>query len=279
MRAQFAKVLILMPIVLFALPARAAVVVTEIMYNPLGSNAGHQWLELVNTGPDLVDLGAKNIRLFDGSGNHVIKPYGSTKSTLAPGEVAVIAQNPLTFLTDYSLYGGLLFKSALSLSASSLIPSADIVGITDTSGTVLAKALYDPRAGAAGDGNSLQRTLIDSIAAFKPAAPTPGVAPLVLPAQLSAPVKVKQITLSKSTNKSKQHTSSITSTTSSKNHGKGTVAPATPADAEVAGALPTFGPLESLLASPLFAAFLGLLAFSTFSLILIQQRSRHTHYS
>jgi hypothetical protein len=279
MRAQFAVVLILSSTVLFALPAHAAIVVTEIMYNPLGSNVGHQWIELVNTGPDLVDVGAKNIRLFDGSGNHVIKPCGSTKGTLAPGEVAVIAQNPLTFLDDYSSYSGLLFKSAFSLSASSLVPSSNIVGITNTSGTVLAKASYDPRAGAAGDGNSLQRTLIDSIAAFKPAAPTPGVAPLVLPAPLSAPLKVKQITVSKSTNKSKQHTSSITSTTSSKNHGKGTVAPATSAGAEVAGALPSFGPLESLLASPWTAAFLGLLAFSTFSLILIQQRPRHTHYS
>ncbi len=260
----------------FALPAQAATVVTEIMYNPLGSNTGHQWIELTNTGPDSVDLGAKNIRLFDENGNHVIRPYGSNKSILLPGAVAVVAQNPLMFLTDYNSYNGPLFKSSFLLSSSA---HSNVVGITDTPSTILTQANYDSELGAAGDGNSLQRTLGGLTDAFKPATPTPGLLPQVLPPALTAPTKVKQIAVSKSTNKSKHHTSSITSTTSSKNHGKGTVAPATSADAAVAGALPSFGPLESLLASPWVAAFLGLLAFSTFSLILIQQRPRHILYS
>ena len=278
MSVRVATVLMVASGIFFAPPVRAAVVVTEIMYNPLGSNTGHQWIEITNTGPDSIDLAAKSIRLFDGNGNHVIKPYGLSKGELAPGDVAVITQNPLGFLAEHNEYAGQLFKSSFSLPSTVLSPSTGIVGISDTSGTVLTQATYTSDVGAAGDGNSLQRTLNDWDGTFKPAAPTPAIVPVVLPPALSVPAKVKQIAVSKSTNKRKQHTSSITSTTSSKNHGKGTLAPAASADVEAAGALPSYGPLETLLASPWFVAFLGLLAFSTFSLILIQQRPRHPIY-
>jgi hypothetical protein len=219
-------------LVIFAVPAHAEIVITKVMYDPAGSNVGHQWISVENTGPDSVDLGAKDIRFFDESENHLIKSYGVGTAMLGAGESAVIAQNPLTYMDDYPNYAGNLLKSSFKLSATS-----GVVGILQTDGGILAQSKY-----------------------------------------VASP-KVKQIASSESTNKGKSRASSITSTTS-KSHGKGTVAPATSADAAVAGALPDFSfpsiplPAVPLFSSPWFVAFLGLLAFSSFSLILIEQRSR-----
>jgi hypothetical protein len=209
----------------FTLPVHAAIVINQVMYDPAGSNTGHQWIEVTNTGPDIIDLGVKDIRLFDSSGNHLIKAYGEGNTVMAAGETAIIAQNPLLYLDEYPNYSGKLLKSSFKLPATS-----GEVGILQTDGAVLVQSKY-----------------------------------------VAAP-KVKQIVSPKSTNKGKRGASSITSTTQ-KSYGKGTVAPATSADAEVAGALPAFSPLDPLFSSSWFLSFLGLLAFSSFSLILIQRQS------
>ena len=261
--SRFASVLAL------ATHAHAALEVTEIMYNPVGSNTGHQWIEVANTGSDAIDLGAKDIRLFDDKGNHLIKPYAEGDTTLVSGDIAVIAQNPLTFMSDFPSYTGTLMKSAFALT------SSGILGITQTDGVVLTKVSYSSTLGAAGDGNSLQRTQSDE--AFKPATPTPGVFSSKLPPKLIPPVKLS--TAKTSSKKRAGHSSTASSSKSSSqyNYGKGTLAPPASADAEAGGALSGFSfpsiPLPNfpLLSSGWFAAFLGLLAFSTFSLILIQR--------
>ena len=210
-----------------AIPVHAAITITKVMYDPVGSNAGHQWIEVSNTGPEAIDLGAKAIRLFDTSGNHLIKPYKGTDAILPSGGAAVIAQNPLLYSSDHPDYTGMLLKSSFSLPA-----AAGSVGIVHT-------------------------------------APP-------------APIKVKQIASSKSTNNGKR-SRTTTNAVTSPTYGKGTVAPATSADAAVAGALPAFSfpsfsipmlaQFEPLFSSIWFAGFLGLLAFSGFSLILIQRRT------
>jgi hypothetical protein len=272
-----------------ALPAiaHAAVAVTEIMYNPTGSNVGHQWVEVTNTGTDPIDLGAKNIRLFDSSGNHLIKAYGtgSAATTEVPvGESAVISQNPLTFLSDYPSYSGTLLKSSFTLTATG------IVGITQTDGTILDKVSYSSAQGAKGDGNSLQRVQSErgsASASFISGAPTPGMYPLTPPTALIAPVK--QIAASKSSSKSKTSKTKKTSkSVTSKNYEKGMTAPADSADAESAGALPAFSfsmpaftlpsfvtPYIGLFSSAWFAAFLALLGFSAFSLLVIQRTTTY----
>jgi hypothetical protein len=273
--------------------AHAAIVITEIMYNPLGANTGHQWIEVTNTGPDSVDLGAKNIRLFDASGNHLIKVYGTSASTLAVGDIAVIAKDPLTFQSDYPSFSRVLLKSSFSLPVAS-----GIIGILQTPGTanskntntiengVLDNETYSAKMGADGDGNSLQRLVVGGevsgqengsetgAAAFQAAAPTPGILPSTLPAPLAAPVKPVK---AKSSSTIQARTNSTKKSSSKKSYGKGTVAPPTAAEAAVGGALPVYSfptiPIPNLpvFYSPIFAAFLALLAFSSFSLILIER--------
>jgi hypothetical protein len=273
--------------------AHAAVIVTEIMYNPAGANAGHQWIEITNTGPDSVDLGAKDIRLFDSSGNHVIKAYearsdsaagADTEAVLSAGTVAVITKDPLTFLSDYPTYAGTLLKSSFTLSS-----AAGFVGILQADGAVLEKATYSAALGAAGDGNSLQRLATNSSNAsgtFKPAAPTPGISPITLPTALVAPMKPSVSKIG--TTKGKK--SSLNTSITPEKYEKGMTAAATSAETEVAAALPAFSfpeiqfpafltRLAFLISSVWFAGFLGLLAFSTFSLMLIERQRRLYIYS
>ncbi len=272
-----------------AFPARAALEVTEIMYDPPGVNTGRQWIEIINTGPDSVDLGAKNIRLYDASGAHLLKPYTAGGTMVLPVEgVAVIAKDPMSFLNDFATFSGTLLKSSFTLAA-----SAGMLGILKTDGTILAQAKYSSSLGAKGDGNSLQRILAQESSdmgsskramgeegAFTPAAPTPGIVPIVLPAPLTAPVKLS--TLNSGTNKRVSRNSGTSSKKSSSAnphtiYGKGTVAPSAEANASADGALfPSidfsfFAPLVSLFSSIWFACFLSLLAFSSFSLMLVQR--------
>ncbi len=275
-----------------ALPAHAALVVSEIMYNPPGTNTGQQWIEIANTGPSSVDLGAKDIRLYDASGNHLLKPYAGAGTVLPAGGVAIIAKDPLTFLNDFANFSGTLLKSSFTLSS-----TAGIIGILQTDGTILAQAKYNSSLGAAGDGNSLQRLVTQGSndeGSFTPAAPTPGIVPTTLPAPLAAAVKLS--TNNFGTNKGTSKRSSSKSTTSQRSskttesskkslstsdttYGKGTLAPSAEADASADGALfPSidfsfFAPLVPLFSSIWFACFLSLLAFSSFSLMLVQRRS------
>ena len=217
--------------------AHAALVITKIVSNPPGANAGRQWVEVTNTGTDPIDLGAKNIRFFTTSGNHLIKAYGSGETVLPAGTVGVIAQDPMSFLFDMPSYTGALFKSSFTLS------SAGIVGVVQTDGTVLVRKSYvaPPTSKASAKPSSTSKST----------------------------TKRATTRTTSGTSKSQLKSSKTTS------YGKGTVAPAASADAEAAGAvfaLPVaLAPLAPYLRSPWFSLYLALVAFSGFSLIVIQR--------
>lgn len=66
--------------------ARAGIRINEICYDPAGTDAGLEWVELVNTGPAPQDLGGW---LMDCNGPNLILP----PVLLAPGQVLVIHNN------------------------------------------------------------------------------------------------------------------------------------------------------------------------------------------
>jgi hypothetical protein len=264
--------------------ASGGLLITEIMYDVPGANTGREWVEVMNGSTSPIDLGAKTIRLGDISGSHLIKEYqngGNSGTIIQPQEVAVIAQNPDAFLVDWPAYSGLLLKSSFSLPAN----STGMVSIMD-SGTVLSKVTYTPTQGAHNDGNSLQR----KGDVFVPGSPTPGTYPLVPPAAMRVAPKLSIANSSsnnqagqashaaKSTSKRKKAKKSSTSSKSHSAYGKGTTAPATSAEADVAGALPIsfafLGQYKPVLSTPWFAWFIALLAFSAFSLIVLDIHGR-----
>lgn len=147
----------------------AQVVVSEIMYDAEGADAGHEWIEVFNAGSTSVPL--TEWKLFEANSNHKITAVSGGDS-LAPGAYAIIADNAATFLTDHTSYAGVLFDSTFSLSntgESLSIRNADLIDSDLVS--------YTPELGAAGDGQSLNRVSVDANT-FAPAAPSLGTGTL-----------------------------------------------------------------------------------------------------
>lgn len=141
----------------------ASIIVTEIMYDVPGSDSGHEWIEIYNDGEKEVSIA--KWRLFEADTKHKITNVVGG-DTLLPHAFAVIAANAEIFRTE-SYFSGQLFDSAFSLSS-----SGEILTLLDASSTIVSSASYGGSLGAAGDGNSLNRTsATDSFVARKP---TPG---------------------------------------------------------------------------------------------------------
>lgn len=143
--------------------------ISEVMYDPAGTDTNREWIEIYNEGSDAVDLTGMFF-LTDGvsSAHHALVAQGS--SSLPSHEYAVIVQNVDSFRTDYPGWAGLLFDSSWSgLTAS----SGKTLVVLDAENTVLDQLTYDPTIGATNDGNSLQR---NESGAWVSGVPTPGAA-------------------------------------------------------------------------------------------------------
>ncbi|HRH31369.1 MAG TPA: lamin tail domain-containing protein, partial [Candidatus Paceibacterota bacterium] len=142
----------------------AAIVISEIMYDPPGGDTNHEWIELENTGDTSVDI--SGWKLFEGSSNHSLASVaGGTQ--IAPHGFAVIADNAATFQLDWPQMSGILFDSVFSLAN-----AGETISIKDSTGVVIDEITYSSAAGAAGDGNALS----GFGQTWSAAIPTPGAA-------------------------------------------------------------------------------------------------------
>lgn len=126
--------------------------ITEIMYDPAGSDTKNEWLELKNTGAGAVEIIGGSIaaawRLFDGV-NHTF----STSTSLGPGEYCVAVQDEATFLSSYPLYGGKILQSSFTLTNSS-----GTVGLrVGSDGILWSEINYDNDWGGGGNGKTLEK--------------------------------------------------------------------------------------------------------------------------
>ena len=151
------------------LPLHAAggLSITEIMYDPLGTDTNREWIEVENDGSASLDLSGYFL-LTDGlaSSHHSLVAQGS--SVIPAGGYAVIVQDVDAFKTDYPSYAGILFDSSWSgLPAT----SGKTIALIDGQSNVLDQVAYDPSVGGDNDGTSLQK---DDTGAWSAATPTPG---------------------------------------------------------------------------------------------------------
>lgn len=166
------KGLLLLALVMVAcspVHARAAVTITEIMYNPAGGDAKHEWIEVLNSG-EAVDL--SQWKLFEGGSNHGLEVYAGS-ATLSSGGYAIIADDPATFLADYPGFSGTLFNTALSSGLNNAI--GETITLRDATLTDHESVTYAPLPGADDTGDSLQK--IDNV--WQAAKPTPGLTGVV----------------------------------------------------------------------------------------------------
>ncbi|HEY4487248.1 MAG TPA: lamin tail domain-containing protein [Candidatus Paceibacterota bacterium] len=142
-------------------PSAAAVIVTEIMYDVPGSDAGHEWIEIYNDGAEAVSIA--KWRLLEADTKHKITNVIGG-DTIQPQAFAIIAANAESFRAD-SHFNGQLFDSAFSLAN-----GGETISLLDASEATISSASYVGSQGAAGDGNSLN-AFGNS---FVPRTPTPG---------------------------------------------------------------------------------------------------------
>lgn len=123
--------------------------IIEIMYDLEGTDTGREWVEIQNTGATDIDMA--DWKFYEANTNHRLTPQSS--SVIAPGGVAVIADNVTKFLADWPAFSGILFDSAFSLSN-----EGEALSLRDPSGTDRDTVSYTSSQGATGDGMSLSYT-------------------------------------------------------------------------------------------------------------------------
>lgn len=165
------KKVILGAIVLFfvlpVLHVRAAVLITEIMYDPPGSST--EWIEVYNNGTQAVDLTKYYLYTAGPSSTrHGITQKGQFSNMLAPSSYAIIADDQADFISNYPNL--VSFDSSFSISttnSSVLIITSDS---TKPPQSYDDQEICDPSLGAKNDGNSLQ---INSAGVWMSSSPTP----------------------------------------------------------------------------------------------------------
>ena len=139
-------------IILFLLPlvSLANIDITEIMFDPEGTDGGREWIEVYNKSDESIDL--STWKVLENGINHGIK---GDSSVLGVGEYAVIADNVDKFIIDYPTYSGILLDSAFGLNN-----TGESLALVDGEGNQHEYIEYDVTVGEFGNGNTL--SLVES---------------------------------------------------------------------------------------------------------------------
>ncbi len=149
----------------FTIPAaQAAILVNEINYNPPGTDANHEWVEIVNTGPSSVDLSSWK---FYQAGNHALSAYQGSLSLPANG-YAVLTGSGSVFMADHPGFSGVVVKTSFSPNN-----SGEELRIVDENGVTVDSVTYGTSF-ANGNGFTLERDASNQWVQSLDAGGTPG---------------------------------------------------------------------------------------------------------
>jgi len=118
------------------------------MYNPPGSDAGREWIEVYND--TIVSEEVSSLSLVVGGHTHKLKLVQGSAS-IPPGEFAIITTQEKTFIEENPSYHGVLLHASFSLKN-----SGDTV-VLEASTSTQASFNYTSSLGADGDGNTLNQ--------------------------------------------------------------------------------------------------------------------------
>jgi len=103
-----------------------SIIINEMMYDPLGSDDGHEWIEIYNNGTESIDM--VGCKFFEDNTNHGLSVINGSY-ILDGNNYAVIADEYDTFLLDYPYFNSTLFDSSWS----SLSNSGEYVAVKNSS--------------------------------------------------------------------------------------------------------------------------------------------------
>lgn len=130
--------------------AHAELRISEIMYDPDGSDSKKEWVEVYNEGPYMVDL--STVKFVDKSVHVLNRPPkngGVGTITIVPNSYVVLAADAATFHTLFA-HVPQVIDTAMSLNN-----TGATIGLNGNNGP-LVRAVYDSSLGADGTGESLQ---------------------------------------------------------------------------------------------------------------------------
>jgi hypothetical protein len=143
------ELLILMFLILNAKFIDADIIINEIMYDPSGSDDGHEWIEIYNNGASSADL--SGWKFFEDNVNHALTLINGS-FVLEPDRYALIVDDPNKFISDYPGFIGTILDSSWS----SLSNSGEYIAIKDSSLNIIDSINYSTNL-AKNNGKSLER--------------------------------------------------------------------------------------------------------------------------
>ncbi len=93
-----------------------ALTISEVHFDPDGSDTGREWIEVYNDTQNALDL--TEIKFLEANVNHGIDIFNqanSTEKNISPSEYVVVVQDIDKFKIDFPNYLGKIFKSSFSL--------------------------------------------------------------------------------------------------------------------------------------------------------------------
>lgn len=136
--------------------AGAQIKISEVMYDPAGTDTKREWIEVFNAGAGSVDL--TQYFLFENNVYH--KLTGTAGGILAAGAYAVIADSVTDVLQDYPEFDGLILDSAFSLGN-----TGETISMANPQKEIIDTFIYTTDMGGVGTGHSLQINGTDVITA------------------------------------------------------------------------------------------------------------------
>ena len=125
----------------------ASVIINEIMYNPSGADADHEWVEIYNNDEN---INLEDWRFFEANTPHRLSLVQGDDMIISEDEYVIIADNAETFLQDYENYEGTVLDSTFSLSN-----TGEYIALKDPDGNIVDEVDYNSSLGANENGMSL----------------------------------------------------------------------------------------------------------------------------
>lgn len=135
--------------------AEQNILINEIMYDLIGSDDKHEWLEIYNQSAEAIDLTGWKLNDGDNATSHTLNPppkNGSRGSIIIPaGGFILLADDTETLIKDMPNYSGTIIDTTISLNNTSAQ-----LKLLNTEGVEIANISYNKNLGANGNGKTLE---------------------------------------------------------------------------------------------------------------------------